>query len=320
MKTIEQRAKAYDEAIERARQIHDADRVSGIKLTTCEEIFPELTESEDERIRKSLIDMLKNDEKCYLKEIAWLEKQSEQKSTWSKEDERIYQSIMDDTVQENQLNNKQTNWLKDIKYRYFPQQKQKFVWSEEDEKKNEDEAIRSNSIPELPSSAFRLGFKLGWFKALKEKVQPNQDWNEEDEKNINFLCELLTDLQVKSTENEIKHGTNSHSEYYYNIKKWLKSLRPQNRCVYNPYKAVVESIAAMVEKYAPFDSNLQDFYDNVKVKCKDAKEYDSLFPQSTWKPSDEQMNALKNACDKHWEPDGLDPLYTLWEQLKKLKE
>ena len=39
------------------------------------------------------------------------------------------------------------------------------------------------------------------------------------------MCELLTDLQVKSTENEIKHGTNSRSEYYYNIKKWLKSLK-----------------------------------------------------------------------------------------------
>jgi len=52
----------------------------------------------------------------------------EQKSYWSEEDERIYQSIMDDTVQENQLNDKQTNWLRDIKYRYFPQPKQE--WSE----------------------------------------------------------------------------------------------------------------------------------------------------------------------------------------------
>lgn len=52
---------------------------------------------------------------------------------WSEEDEKIYQSIMDDTVQENQLNDKQTNWLNDIKYRYFPQPKQK--WSEEGKKK-----------------------------------------------------------------------------------------------------------------------------------------------------------------------------------------
>ena len=43
---------------------------------------------------------------------------------WSEEDKRIYQSIMDDTVQENQLDDKQTKWLSDIKYRYFPQPKQ----------------------------------------------------------------------------------------------------------------------------------------------------------------------------------------------------
>lgn len=40
---------------------------------------------------------------------------------WSEEDERIYQSIMDDTVQENQLDGKQTDWLRDIKYRHFSQ-------------------------------------------------------------------------------------------------------------------------------------------------------------------------------------------------------
>lgn len=39
----------------------------------------------------------------------------------------------------------------------------------------------------------------------------------------------------------------------------------------------------------------------------------------TWKPSKGQMEALKNACDKSWEPDGLDPLYMLYEDLEKLK-
>jgi len=34
---------------------------------------------------------------------------------WSEEDERIYQSIIDDTVQENQLDDKQINWLKSIR-------------------------------------------------------------------------------------------------------------------------------------------------------------------------------------------------------------
>lgn len=44
----------------------------------------------------------------------------------------------------------------------------------------------------------------------------------------------------------------------------------------------------------------------------------SLSPHKQWKPSNVQMQALKEACDKSWEPDGLCPLYTLYEQLKKL--
>ncbi len=44
-------------------------------------------------------------------------KKGEQKPVWSEEDERIYQSIMDDTVQENQLCDEQTNYLKDLKDR-----------------------------------------------------------------------------------------------------------------------------------------------------------------------------------------------------------
>ena len=152
--------------------------------------------------------------------IAWLEKQGEQKPTWSEEDEKIYQSIMDDTVQENQLNSNQTNWLRDIKYRYFPQPKQEY--SEEDEKKNEDEAIRSNPIPELPSSAFRLGFKLGWFKALKKRVQSNQEWKQpelkesEDERIIDNLISQLCNLYTRKL---IKEET---KDKYVN---WLKSLK-----------------------------------------------------------------------------------------------
>ncbi len=77
--------KKYKEAIERARQIHDADRVSGIELTTCEKIFPELAESEDEKIRKALIFNLGDmPEDTELRNgitnrdvLAWLEKQGE---------------------------------------------------------------------------------------------------------------------------------------------------------------------------------------------------------------------------------------------------
>jgi hypothetical protein len=46
----------------------------------------------------------------------------------------------------------------------------------------------------------------------------------------------------------------------------------------------------------------------------------SLRPQNRWKPTEVQMKSLKEACDEHWEPDGLDPLYTLYQDLKKLRE
>lgn len=45
---------------------------------------------------------------------------------------------------------------------------------------------------------------------------------------------------------------------------------------YDPYKEVVKSISDMVEKYTELQSieELKDFYDNIKVKCREAIEYD----------------------------------------------
>ena len=88
MKTIEQKAKAYDKALERAKE----------KYTTCyspallEYIFPELNESNDKEIREDIINNLKRYINCIKdgydapsakdfvvkeieKQIAWLEKQ-----------------------------------------------------------------------------------------------------------------------------------------------------------------------------------------------------------------------------------------------------
>ena len=71
--TVEQKAKAYDEAIKEA-SIAYKDEDKHLKAT-LERIFPVLRESEDEKIRKELIKFVKvnvPDEERY---IAWLEKQ-----------------------------------------------------------------------------------------------------------------------------------------------------------------------------------------------------------------------------------------------------
>jgi hypothetical protein len=47
---------------------------------------------------------------------------------------------------------------------------------------------------------------------------------------------------------------------------------------YNPYKATIESISQMCAKYGTFaDDRANDFANNIRVKCKDAVEYDKMY-------------------------------------------
>lgn len=63
--SIEQKAKAYDEAIERAKKLKEDPQ--GVLYeysykegdTICDYIFPELKESEDERIRKAILGLVR---------------------------------------------------------------------------------------------------------------------------------------------------------------------------------------------------------------------------------------------------------------------
>ncbi len=88
--TQEEKAKAYDEALEKAKMMivdggYDAFNNPFVKL------FPELKESEDEKIRKAIVNVIENGftlrEDChyffddFTKEqmLSWLEKQGEQK-------------------------------------------------------------------------------------------------------------------------------------------------------------------------------------------------------------------------------------------------
>lgn len=81
--SIEEKAKAYDEAIKRAKELLEI----GVKDTRDKMVvlsfFPELKESEGERIRKELIDFINSHlagfPQCE-KYIAWIERQGEQKT------------------------------------------------------------------------------------------------------------------------------------------------------------------------------------------------------------------------------------------------
>ena len=70
----EEKAKAYDRAIERAEGL--IDFCSDSELKTLEYVFPELAESEDEKIRKEILNYIDKATGCK-RWVAWLEKQGE---------------------------------------------------------------------------------------------------------------------------------------------------------------------------------------------------------------------------------------------------
>ena len=85
--TPEEKAKAYDKAIKVARSKIKNDKDNVLYEEDITDIFPELKENENEKIRKELIETIhlaydcgfSLNKKQHDKYIAWIEKQGEQK-------------------------------------------------------------------------------------------------------------------------------------------------------------------------------------------------------------------------------------------------
>ena len=142
----------YEKALKVASQWHK-DGIGDVK-TIVECIFPELRESEDERIRKELIERFnwelkgaeeqdaagcsrQKDIAMFKRGLAWLEKQGEQKPAWSEEDESMFLMCSDAiaaacaaayyTTEEM---NKMQNWLKSLKPNHWKPSEQNIKDSE----------------------------------------------------------------------------------------------------------------------------------------------------------------------------------------------
>lgn len=90
----EQKAEAYDNLIERLKDFQFVYRFSAFS-DTINEYFPELRESEDERIRKNLIAFLKTYNTLETSRyISWLEKQGKNNFVTTEEDEKIKEQIV----------------------------------------------------------------------------------------------------------------------------------------------------------------------------------------------------------------------------------
>lgn len=139
---------------------------------------------------------------------------------------------------------------------------------------------------------------IDWLKSLPERfnLQPKQEWSDEDRKTLNTI---------------ISDGSRG-VEFDAKQVNFLKSLCPQYR--WKPSEQEKGALRTAIyiltneRNFPKAAAHLQNILDT----------FEGEKPRKEWKPSEEQMRALKEACDEHWEPDGIEPLYTLYQDLKKL--
>jgi hypothetical protein len=253
---MEEYKEKYEMALEGIQEIldsgEDSIKMSRLKLR-LQGIFPELTESEDERIRKSLISHFRNNSVSeswsginVKKVLAWLEKQGEQSSTDKVEPKFMVGDIISNgisevkivsigkdnyTVTNGEIENHAHvgNWVV-----YFKDQdnwrpvEQKSSWSEGDEEivealndyvKNLDILFSKINIggKDVLSKEFREKVQH-WLKSIKDRVQPKQEWNEEDDK---FFEELYKELRKGYEDASIEQLKDIYSRRL----QWLESIK-----------------------------------------------------------------------------------------------
>ena len=287
--SIEDKAKRYDEAIERARVWKEKSGMPADRQGILDDIFPELKVSEDEEVRKALYEYFKNrkddgdiDETwygfSYDKILAWLEKQGWQKPIIS--DDALREGIVHFGITQYQI----SNWLK--KYVDVEKQGEQILDNSVQTCKDEktiviipkfrigDEIKTSNEESLIITKIDEKGY---WSEdlficdfdeeCLWDLVEQNPDWSEEDERAIGIIKVAL--------------------EHPYDMEgKWDR-------------------------KFA---------LDWIKEHKKQLTK-----PQNTWKPSKEQIESIRLArtfvtddFDEH--PTLSEILVELEKQLKKLRE
>ena len=143
-------------------------------------------------------------------------------------------------------------------------------------------------------------FTFDFEKKELKKVEHNSVWSEEDEKLMRFVIGSL--------------NANISDLNFKNIRIWLESLK--DRVQPQPKQEWSEEDEQMMNSFLHKVEvcNLLTNKENVWIINK----LKSLKHQNTWKPSDEQMDALNDVISSR--DIKYDVLSELWKDLKKLKE
>lgn len=209
IKSIKEKAKAYDKAIEKIQKYVKDDY--GCTRLRPEDIFPELKESEDEKILRHLKAVVKEYDMWAERGLdmndvlAWLGKRGEQNPKFRvgdtikcKHDDRQF-TIKSVDLDKGTYTYTQEGCGNDIDYadEEFELVEQNPAWSEEDEKKANnlyvllDQMVSFNMLSDKDATEFK-----DWLKSLKERVLHQNTWKPSDEQMaaLKFVIESLDNM------------------------------------------------------------------------------------------------------------------------------
>lgn len=269
--SIEEKAKRFDEAIEELRGLLD-----GIHEEKCDimeddivRIFPELKESEDEKIRNVLVDYFKRykeQEECGIKTfygiptdniIAWLEKQGEHKPADKEYTFKAIPRLLGMIPPTDRAKS------------YC----QKLIDSLEQEGYSTDAKIVRGCLKQMNGEKVAM--------ATMDEQKPA--WSEDDELHIRELESLVKQVWTTAEHENDKDTIHKMSDLSF----FLKTLKSQ------PKQEWSEEEQDIIEDAACIILDCINTADTEKEKKRLEELFDKiqdLKPQSTWKPSDEQMN------------------------------
>ena len=228
-------------------------------------------------------------------------KKIEQNFSWSKEDDNCLSTIIAEFSKCAGKSVSKDEWMRcndflnSLRDRVQPKQD----WSEEDERmiisivnhleKQKNYQLNSTNIEQCQE----------WLKSLKDRVQLKQEYSEEDERTIKRIDSLLYAIN----ESDFK-----------DIHAWLESLK--NKVQPSPKQEWSEDDEDYINdlvKYFSQNEKMKNTKEDIVIWLK------SLKGRYTWKPSGEQMEALKSSTycqDKQMSK----VLFELYQDLKKLKK
>lgn len=297
----------YEQAIERLKQ-WDREHPSGFVLSDRDKfIFPELKESEAEKIRKALLEMVHDttgDElwACYNvhkeEALAWLEKQGDKDKLIKELGEYKAKYIQKDL--ENHINS----------------------MSNKDDEKIREALINTVKYYHPNESPYMLGISnesvVAWLKKQGQVKESAISQHEIE------TCKENDDLKTSEDEKIRKELIGILSTYRYFYSKeiaWLKSLQgrvqPQHKQEWSEEDE--QHIDSLLKR---LDALCRNKFERTRFAISEDRDWlKSLRHQSRWKPSELQLGCLSDAIEYYNSSGYPAPkLKELLDDLKKLKE